>query len=80
MRSNRGAGAPGVEVAPGLFECELRYLHDHEWARGADDVLWRRSKLGLHFGAGERAAVAAWCAAHWGPARSPAAIDQGASR
>ncbi|HYP30916.1 MAG TPA: glycerol-3-phosphate dehydrogenase [Burkholderiaceae bacterium] len=59
------SGPPGVEVAPGLFECELRYLHDHEWARSADDVLWRRSKLGLHFSAEQRAAVAAWCAAHW---------------
>ena len=57
--------APGVEVAPGLFEFELRYLHDHEWARSADDVLWRRSKLGLHYSAEERAAVAAWCAEHW---------------
>ena len=57
--------APGAEVAPGLFECELRYLHAHEWARSADDVLWRRSKLGLHYGADERAAVAAWCATHW---------------
>ena len=59
------ADAPGAEVAPGLFECELKYLHDHEWARSADDVLWRRSKLGLHFSAEERAAVAAWCTAHW---------------
>jgi glycerol-3-phosphate dehydrogenase len=57
--------APGDEVAPGLFEFELRYLHDHEWARSADDVLWRRSKLGLHYSAEERAAVAAWCVAHW---------------
>jgi glycerol-3-phosphate dehydrogenase len=57
--------APGDEVAPGLFEFELRYLHDHEWARSADDVLWRRSKLGLHYSAEERAAVAAWCATHW---------------
>ncbi len=61
-----GAGdAPGAEVAPGLFECELHYLHDYEWARSADDVLWRRSKLGLHFSAEERAAVAAWCVEHW---------------
>jgi glycerol-3-phosphate dehydrogenase len=67
-----GADGPGVEVAPGLFECELHYLHEHEWARGADDVLWRRSKLGLHFSADERAAVAAWCHAHWGGA----AVDE----
>ena len=59
------ADSPGAQVAPGLFECELHYLHDHEWARSADDVLWRRSKLGLHYSAEERAAVAAWCAEHW---------------
>ena len=61
-------GDLGAEVAPGLFEIELRYLHDHEWARSADDVLWRRSKLGLHFSAAQREAVAAWCAAHWADA------------
>ena len=52
----------GTEVAPGLHEAELRYLCDHEWAREADDVLWRRSKLGLHYSANERAAVARWLA------------------
>jgi glycerol-3-phosphate dehydrogenase len=56
------AAGPGLEVAPGLFEAELRHLVDHEWARTADDVLWRRSKLGLHLDAGGREAVAAWMA------------------
>jgi glycerol-3-phosphate dehydrogenase len=60
-----GDGALGVEVAPGLFEAELNYLHRHEWARTAEDVLWRRTKLGLHLSAANRAAVARWCAAHW---------------
>ena len=69
----------GAEVAPGLFERELHYLHRHEWAHSADDVLWRRSKLGLHLSPAERAAVAAWCDAHWGPAASPAPAAQAAS-
>jgi glycerol-3-phosphate dehydrogenase len=56
----------GTEVAPGLFEAELHYLHRHEWARSADDVLWRRTKLGLHFRAAERGSVESWCRAHWG--------------
>ena len=30
-----------------LTGAEVRYLMEHEWARTADDVLWRRSKLGL---------------------------------
>ncbi|CAG4890718.1 glycerol-3-phosphate dehydrogenase [Paraburkholderia saeva] len=38
----------GHAFAPGLYESELRYLRDTEWARTAHDVLWRRSKLGLH--------------------------------
>jgi glycerol-3-phosphate dehydrogenase len=64
-RVDKVVGERGSEVAPGLFESELHYLHDHEWARSADDVLWRRSKLGLHLNERERAAVAAWCGARW---------------
>ena len=52
-------------MAPGLFEVELNYLRDQEWARSADDVLWRRTKLGLHLSAEQRAVVADWCALHW---------------
>ena len=62
----------GAEVAPGLFEAELDYLHTHEWARSADDVLWRRSKLGLHLSAAQRAQVAAWCDSHWADAATSA--------
>jgi glycerol-3-phosphate dehydrogenase len=52
-------------VAPGLHESELEWLHREEWARSADDVLWRRTKLGLHFTPAQRAAVNAWCEARW---------------
>jgi len=38
----------GQQFAPGLYETELRYLRETEWATTARDVLWRRSKLGLH--------------------------------
>ena len=60
-----GAGQHGLghEVAPGLFEVELDYLHQHEWARSVDDVLWRRTKLGLHLTPAQRAQVARWWAA-----------------
>ncbi len=59
-------GSPGAEIAPGVFEAELAYLRDHEWARRVDDVLWRRTKLGLHLGAADIARVADWWAAHGG--------------
>jgi len=60
LGSARGLRDLGAEIAPGLYEAELRYLIGAEWARSAEDVLWRRSKLGLHYGPAERRAVAAW--------------------
>jgi len=50
----------GAEVVPGLFEVELDYLRRHEWALGADDVLWRRTKLGLHLAPGAALQVDDW--------------------
>lgn len=52
----------GCEVAPGLFAAELEYLIREEFARSADDVLWRRSKLGLHYSQEQCDAVALWFA------------------
>ena len=46
-----------------LYEAELRHLVDHEYARAAQDVLWRRSKLGLHLPDEAQQAVADWFAA-----------------
>jgi glycerol-3-phosphate dehydrogenase len=43
-----------------LTEAELRYLKTHEWAQQADDVLWRRSKLGLHMAPESQKQVEAW--------------------
>ena len=54
----------GAEVAPGLHEAELQYLCDEEWARSGDDVLWRRSKLGLHYDEAQRRRVADWMTEH----------------
>jgi glycerol-3-phosphate dehydrogenase len=31
-----------------LYAVEVEYLINHEWARSAADILWRRSKKGLH--------------------------------
>jgi glycerol-3-phosphate dehydrogenase len=41
-----------------LYEAEVAYLVDQEWARSAEDILWRRSKLGLHISATTKAALA----------------------
>lgn len=38
----------GEELAPNLYATELEYLLKNEWAHNSADILWRRSKLGLH--------------------------------
>jgi glycerol-3-phosphate dehydrogenase len=70
----------GAEVAPGLFEAELDFLHRFEWARYPDDVLWRRTKLGLHLTPDQRDAVARWCATHWQSAAPTPAARQAATQ
>ncbi|CAN5685159.1 glycerol-3-phosphate dehydrogenase [soil metagenome] len=37
----------GPELTPGLYAREVDYLVQHEWAQTSDDILWRRTKLGL---------------------------------
>jgi glycerol-3-phosphate dehydrogenase len=58
-------GATGLEqLGPhfggGLYEAELVWLRDREFARSADDVLLRRTKLGLTLSAEEQRQVEAW--------------------
>jgi glycerol-3-phosphate dehydrogenase len=45
-----------------LSEREISYLKAHEWVEEADDILWRRSKLGLHLSKDEQAALRAFMA------------------
>ncbi|MBU4611265.1 glycerol-3-phosphate dehydrogenase [Achromobacter sp. GG226] len=60
----RDTAGLGEEILPGVFEAEVRYLVSQEWARTADDILWRRSKLGLHLPADAPARLDAWMARH----------------
>jgi len=50
----------GEEIAPGLFAAEVEYLMQREWALNAVDILWRRSKLGLHLPAGTQEKLDEW--------------------
>ena len=38
----------GTSVGANLYEREILYMKDHEWARTADDILWRRTKAGVN--------------------------------
>jgi glycerol-3-phosphate dehydrogenase len=53
------AGGLGHNLG-GVFEAELDYYRSHEWAMSSADVLWRRTKLGLHLDAAAQADVAHW--------------------
>jgi glycerol-3-phosphate dehydrogenase len=60
-----GARAPadlGAWFGAMLTQAEVSYLMTQEWAQTADDVLWRRSKLGLAFTGSEVAALARFMA------------------
>ena len=50
----------GRHFGHGLYEAEVDYLYRREFATAADDILWRRSKLGLKFEDRGRAALASW--------------------
>jgi glycerol-3-phosphate dehydrogenase len=43
----------GCQICPDLFEREVVFLKQHEWAQTPDDVLWRRTKAGLHLSGDE---------------------------
>jgi glycerol-3-phosphate dehydrogenase len=53
----------GQEVLPGLFAAELHYLIRHEWAQTAEDILWRRTRLGHLLPPGAAATLEDWLAA-----------------
>jgi glycerol-3-phosphate dehydrogenase len=57
-RSDLGPG-----FGPELTGAEVRYLMQKEWARFPDDILWRRSKLGMAMQPADREALAAFMAA-----------------
>jgi glycerol-3-phosphate dehydrogenase len=54
----------GTQILSGLFEAEVTYLRQVEWATCAQDILWRRSKLGLHLPVDAVALLDSWLRQH----------------
>lgn len=50
----------GEQFGGSLTEAEARYLVTYEWAKSADDILWRRTKCGLHMSEEERNTFIDW--------------------
>jgi glycerol-3-phosphate dehydrogenase len=60
LGSARSPSDLGPDFGAHLYAREIEYFVEHEWARSADDVLWRRTKAGLHLPAEARDRVAAY--------------------
>jgi glycerol-3-phosphate dehydrogenase len=58
----------GPRFTGDLTGSEVRYMVEHEWAQTAEDVLWRRSKLGLSSTSEERTAISRFIASLSGEA------------
>ena len=58
LDSAKDLKALGEDLGAGITEAELEYLVRHEWARTTEDILWRRTKLGLRLKGREHARLA----------------------
>jgi glycerol-3-phosphate dehydrogenase len=66
LQGARSVAELGEEVLPGLHAREIDYLRREEWAVTAEDILYRRSKLGLHVPADGCVRLDDWLARHGG--------------
>jgi glycerol-3-phosphate dehydrogenase len=56
----RGMNDLGFHFGDDLYAREIDYLQAKEWAMTAEDILWRRSKRGLHVAPATVTALKAW--------------------
>jgi glycerol-3-phosphate dehydrogenase len=64
LEGAKGEAELGEDFGAGLTAREVAHMMDHEWARDAEDVLWRRSKLGLVLDDAGKTRLALWMKAH----------------
>ncbi|MCP3732246.1 glycerol-3-phosphate dehydrogenase [Sphingomonas sp. MG17] len=69
----------GQDFGGGVYAREVDYLSDHEWAQSGEDILFRRTKCGLHAPKGAAASIDAYlsdrCGARSGPAWSATGVE-----
>ena len=54
----------GPQLTPGLYQREAEFLVQHEWVRCADDILWRRTRLGLYAEPNDQEQLQKWISEH----------------
>ena len=60
MDGAKSAADMGQDFGGTLTEREAKYLIKYEWAKTAQDILWRRTKCGLHMSEAQRSAFRDW--------------------
>jgi len=65
MQGARGLKDLGEDFGSHVYEAEILYLLRYEYAKTAEDVLWRRSKLGLHVADGVVKKVDSYIKQYW---------------
>jgi glycerol-3-phosphate dehydrogenase len=60
LGSKTDIAALGIHFGADLYQAEVDYLLANEWAVSATDILWRRTKLGLHTGPADAARLQAY--------------------
>lgn len=76
----RGQGELGRYFGAGLYERELVWFREREWAMTAEDMLWRRSKAGLHLPAAARQEIKTWLGRPLGRRRKAAPAPEASLR
>jgi glycerol-3-phosphate dehydrogenase len=64
---------PGIHFGADLYQREVEYLERTEWAMTADDILWRRTKLGLRLTVVEKGHLEQWLGDNRATVTGPAA-------
>ncbi len=59
-----GRGDETRLIGPGLYDYEAEFLINEEWAVTAEDILWRRTKLGLTWSEGDVTQLEKWLSSH----------------
>ena len=67
----------GVCIGGDFYERELKYLVEQEWACTVEDVLWRRTKLGLRFDQAQQDLVASLMASIINSESEKRVVNQG---
>jgi len=62
LEGAQGLSDLGEHIGSGLYSREVDYLCNQEWALDAQDILWRRTKLGLFTTAEEQAHLSQYMA------------------